>query len=363
MHEHSFFYTMNDEIKTYLAGIARDIGLDEGVNGIKDILIELHRLGNASVKSLAEQTRLPPPAISLVLSKLSDDGLIDRNKSGVRYTEQGIKYVESEMGILSLQTVACDACDGHGIEIVPDQRHSQLVERLEEIAAERPDADVTLDQAKCTVETLARRLIFLHEWHVFDGNEILFLGDDDFVSIASFIPEFLEDYFISDASIARSPFSVTVVDVDTRIIGKIGELARQVKARGLHTIEHDIRQPLPIELLNKFDVIFTDPPYTINGCKLFLSRAIDALKMEKGSKIFLSFGHVAPVEMQKIQKMILGAGLVIETLIPAFNTYEGGNVIGNTSQMMVLSAGDEVHPPYPASDDFTEDIYTASEPA
>lgn len=352
---------MNNEIKTYLARIATDIGLDEGVNGIKDILIELHRLGNASVKTLADYTRLPPPAISLVLSKLSDDGLIDRNKSGVRYTEQGIKYVESEMGILSLQTVSCDACDGRGIEIAPDQRHSQLMERLEEIARARPDADVTLDQAKCTVETLARRLIFLHKWHVFDGNEILFLGDDDFISIASFIPEFLEDYFISDTSIARVPFSVTVVDIDPRILGKIDGLARQVKAMALHTVNHNIRQPLPPELLHRFDVIFTDPPYTVNGCKLFLTRAISALNEEKGSKIFLSFGHVAPVEMQKIQKMILDAGLVIETLIPAFNEYEGGNIIGNTSQMMVLSAGDELHPPYPSSDEFTEQIYTATD--
>jgi N4-bis(aminopropyl)spermidine synthase len=353
---------MQDEIKTYLARIARDIDLDEGVNGIKDILIELHRLGNASVKTLADSTRLPPPAISLVLTKLSDDGLIDRNKSGVRYTEQGIKYVESEMGILSLKTVWCEACDGRGIEIAPDQRHTQLVERLEEIAAARPEADVTLDQAKCTVETIARRLIFLHEWHAFDGKDILFLGDDDFISVATVMPEFLQDYFISDASIARTPFSVTVIDVDDRILGKIGALARQEKARELRTVNHDIRQPLPPELLHRFDVIFTDPPYTVNGCKLFLSRAIDALREEKGSKIFLSFGHLPPVLMKDIQKMILDAGLVIESLIPAFNEYEGGNIIGNMSQMMVLCAGEEVHPPHPTRDEFTDDIYTAIKP-
>nr|MDO8114346.1 bis-aminopropyl spermidine synthase family protein [Candidatus Sigynarchaeota archaeon] len=351
---------MNETAKQYLGQIAKDVNLEEGVNGIKRILVELHRSATMSLRDLAEATRFPPPVVSLVLNKLSNDGMVHRDKFGARYTEQGMKYVEMELGIMSLSTVACDGCDGTGFELDPEGRHSRLFESLEEIVSARPNADVTLDQAKCTVDTLARRLLLLHAWHAFDGTSILFLGDDDFVSISSCIPEFTMDYFITDPLNQKPPFQATVLDIDDRIIAKINELAKGMMVRNLAARQDDVRQPLPADLRHAFDVVFTDPPYTVNGCKLFLSRAIDALKAERGSRIFLSFGHLPPFTMQTLQKMILDAGLSIEALYPAFNRYEGGNIIGNMSQLMVLSAGANVQPPHATDQAFSDSVYTAT---
>ncbi len=352
---------MNREIEQYLKSIAEEVKLDEGAAGIKHMLVELHRKGNMSVRDMADATRLPPPVISLVLTKLSADGLVHRDKSGSRFTEKGMKYVESEMGILSLSTVSCDSCDGTGYELDPDKRHSRLFDRLEAIVDSRPDADVTVDQAKCTDETLARRLLFLHAWHAFDGTSILFLGDDDFVSIAACSPEFTDEYFITDPSIVVKPFNVTVLDIDPRITSKIDELANQVLARNLSTVTHDARKPLPVNLRDRFDVVFTDPPYTLNGCKLFLSRAIDALRKEKGSRVFLSFGHVSQATMHEIQSLIVQSGFVIEAIFPGFNRYEGGNIIGNMSQMLVLGASREIRPVVPTDAEFAGELFTANQ--
>ncbi|MEX2683976.1 MAG: bis-aminopropyl spermidine synthase family protein [Candidatus Sigynarchaeota archaeon] len=352
---------MNQEIERYLASIAKGVKLGEGAAGIKRVLVELHRKGNASIHDLANTTRLPPPVISLVLTKLSSDGLVHRDESGVRFTEKGMKYVETEMGIWSLSTVSCDACDGTGYELDPGKRHSRLFERLEAIVTSRPDADVTVDQAKCTIETLLRRLLLLHTWHAFDGNSILFLGDDDFVSAAACAPEFTEDYFITDPAIVTKPFNVTVLDIDPRITRSISELASKMLSRNLSTVTRDVRKPLPAELRNRFDVVFTDPPYTMNGCKLFLSRAIDALKKEAGSRVFLSFGHVSPDTMREIQSLIVQSGLVIEASFPSFNRYEGGNIIGNMSQMLVLGSTRDVRPVIRSEDEFTDELYTANQ--
>ncbi|MBN2151650.1 MAG: bis-aminopropyl spermidine synthase family protein [Candidatus Lokiarchaeota archaeon] len=350
---------MKQAIERYLAGIARDLKLGEGAAGIKRILVQLHRKGNASIRDVADATRLPPPVVSLVLTKLSADGLVHRDKSGGRFTEKGMRYVEAEMGIWSLGTVSCDACGGTGYELDLGKRHSRLFERLEAVARARPDADVTVDQAMCTADTLARRLLLLHSWHAFDGNALLFLGDDDFVSVAACAPEFTEDYFVTDPGIPTKPFHATVLDVDTRILGRIGELASQMVAGNLSTVAHDLRKPLPEDLRHRFDAVFTDPPYTLNGCKLFLSRAIDALHEGTGSRVFLSFGHVSPGTMHEIQSMIVRCGLVIEAIIPGFNRYEGGNIIGNMSQMLVLTLVDNGRPPVAPDAEFTGDIYTA----
>ena len=59
-------------------------------------------------------------------------------------------------------------------------------------------------------------------------------------------------------------------------------------------IEHDLREPLPAELSGGFDVVVTDPPYTVAGAELFLSRAVAALAPQPGRHMFFSFGARRP---------------------------------------------------------------------
>ena len=54
--------------------------------------------------------------------------------------------------------------------------------------------------------------------------------------------------------------------------------------------------PLPGGLAGGFDVACTDPPYTVAGAELFLSRAVSALAPEPGRHVFFSFGARRPDE-------------------------------------------------------------------
>jgi predicted methyltransferase len=89
-------------------------------------------------------------------------------------------------------------------------------------------------------------------------------------------------------------------------------------------------------LQNKFDSFFTDPPYTIDGLRLFMSRGISALKDEPGLMVFLSFGHKSPNFTLDMHNELNDMGLMICQIIPRFNSYEGAEIIGNTSQMFVI---------------------------
>nr|MDO8115845.1 bis-aminopropyl spermidine synthase family protein [Candidatus Sigynarchaeota archaeon] len=209
---------MKREVADYLGSISRDIKLDEGVNGIKKVLVALHRAGKASIRDLAGKTHIAPPVISLLSTKLAESGLIHRDASGIRFTERGMKYVEVEMQIVSLELNACPCCAGTSFEIDVDGIHQQIFARLEDITKHRPEADVSLDQVKCTPETILRRLFILHDEGAFDGTRLLFLGDDDFMSISTCIKEFLSDYFIQHERDISAPFMVEALDIDPRIV-------------------------------------------------------------------------------------------------------------------------------------------------
>ena len=91
-----------------------------------------------------------------------------------------------------------------------------------------------------------------------------------------------------------------------------------------------------------FDCFFTDPPYTVEGMSLFLSRGIGGLKKERGLKVFLSFGQKPVEDVFRVQEAILAHGLILLEQFKAFNEYEGASLLGNISQMMVLESTDHV---------------------
>ena len=85
-----------------------------------------------------------------------------------------------------------------------------------------------------------------------------------------------------------------------------------------------------------FDVVMTDPPYTVPGAELFLSRAVAALAPQPGRHIFFSFGARKPEETAAVQLAIAQLGLAVRSLTPNFNEYLGAGVLGGTSHLYHL---------------------------
>jgi hypothetical protein len=147
---------------------------------------------------------------------------------------------------------------------------------------------------------------------------------------------------------------VVALDTDERILRHLRDIAVAEEVI-IGLVRHDVRQPLPDDLQGEFDTVSTDPPYTLPGLKLFLSRAIEAVHPD-GGRIYLHFGHRPPEEQVEVQKAIAEMGLVIEQLVPNFSEYVGAGVLAGVSDLYVLSVTPGASPL--VEDAFSGPIYT-----
>jgi hypothetical protein len=128
---------------------------------------------------------------------------------------------------------------------------------------------------------------------------------------------------------------LAVVDADADVLKWAGE---QIAGTGVEAelVRHDLREPLPAALAGGFDVVATDPPYTVAGARLFLSRAVQALAPAPGRHVFFSFGARRPDETVAVQQAIATMGLAVRSLSAGFNEYLGAGVLAGTSNLYHL---------------------------
>ncbi|MFD7522019.1 bis-aminopropyl spermidine synthase family protein [Paenibacillus chitinolyticus] len=333
-------------MKTYIEQASQNTRLQEGTQVIEQLLLECYLNPGISTKGLARKTLLPTPVAAAIKRELIKAGALVQDR-GVRCTAGGLAWIEQEWGYGGLDhSLYYDLLDEtKWIESLKD-----ILVILEELFALRPSVDVQIDQSKCTPETSLRRAILCLKQHALIGKKILCVGDDDLVSVS--IGLLLQRLFPDGG---HTVTHVDVLDIDERFLRYIETIAKE---RGLPIgcRQLDLREPLPENLHGQFDCFFTDPPYTLQGMGLFVSRGIQALKREKGLPIFLSFAHKSPAFMLAMQREFVRMGLTVSANFPQFNAYEGAEMIANRSQMFILRRTDQTKPEY--SETFTDALYT-----
>ncbi len=307
-------------IDSVIADVAAAVGLAEGPAGVGDVLRAIARSEPVAVREVSRMAELPVPIVAAVCNELRKRGVVDRTRP-VRLTPAGRDLLAAQHADLD---VACPRCGGSGLA-VPDALAS-LADRLAPAAAGAPEVKPELDQTHCTVGTKIRRVLRMHEAGALAGRRILILGDDDLISVA-----IAASAAVLGASVAR----LTVIDSDPEVLAWAGA---QISGTGTEAelIEHDLRRPLPAGLAAGFDVACTDPPYTVAGAELFLSRAVAGLAPEPGGHVFFSFGARRPEETLRTQDLIGAMGLAVRGLWPSFNEYLGAGVLAGTSHLYHL---------------------------
>jgi N4-bis(aminopropyl)spermidine synthase len=179
-----------------------------------------------------------------------------------------------------------------------------------------------LDHVPATAATAARRARFLAESFDLAGASVLCLGDHDLTSLA----------LLHLAPTAE----VAVVDVDERVLGHVDAVARDRGWR-VRTVFADLRVELPRSLAGRFDLVFSDPPYTPAGVRLFLRRGLEALRRGEFARVLFcyGFGERQPALGLKVQAVVQELRLVAEAIPPAFNRYQGAEAIGGASALYV----------------------------
>ncbi len=322
-----------------LEDIAIKADVKEGKEKVRLLLREIFRNGNIGTKSLSRRLLLPIPTVAAIRKELENIGLIDRVRKGAILTEKGLKFVQDDLGLEFIDDLICDYCDGTGLKLPAN--NEELFAKIRDFMDQRPQPLTTIDQAFGKPITALRRALLLMEKDDVENRNILLLGDDDFTSLA--------------ISLIHKKATITVLDIDERLLEVIRKIALENGFK-IKCIKHDLRKPLPKELIEKYDIVLTDPPYTIPGLTLFLSRAIQALKNNPGKKIYLAFAHRAADDLLDVQKTILDLKLVIQQILPAFNLYEGAEIHGNCTSLSILETTAYSQPLI--TNDYTEGIYT-----
>ncbi|WP_460065797.1 GNAT family N-acetyltransferase [Streptomyces sp. YKOK-I1] len=304
--------TTADQLLTEVADAVR---LQEGPPGVRSVLRALRRLAPASTKDLSRATGLPVPIVAALGNELRRRGLVTRERPS-RLTEAGSDLV-AQLGMDLTMDATCGTCDGR--ELVIPEVLDQAVRRLRALMESGPAADMAIDQSHCTAETKVRRVLALLTAGALPGGSLLLIGDDDLVSLAVAV--------VGDVLGGPIVERVTVVDISGEILDYIQKVAGGLGTR-VETVRHDLRQPLPGHLHGQHDVAMTDPPYTPEGARLFLSRAVEGLRPGPAHSVFFSFGGKSPDEMLEVQREIMALGLVTNGYIRNFNEYEGSGILG-----------------------------------
>lgn len=328
--------------------------LSEGVSRIDSFLAHAYLREGISVKELARLLRLPIPVTSAIKNECKKSGVLEVAGSGVRLTPEGGEYVRGVLGYENLDAEKLlKVLDAPAL---PLALFAKETEAFELILQARPPVDVTVDQSLGTAETGIKRALLMLRSGGLIGKKVLFAGDDDMTSIAACLV--IQSLTVKPEKTAGGtpfPAALTVLDIDGRILNFIRQASAPFSVP-VETALHDFRQPLPEKFARSFDSVFSDPPYTLPGVSLFVSRGVKALKKESDLRFYLSFSPKDPAARLAIQRMLGESGLIIEGILEGFNRYNGAQIIGGVSDLNVLTTTGETLPLLEGA--FAAPIYT-----
>lgn len=228
--------------------------------------------------------------------------------------------------------------------LLEDKQFQEIVNLLQNIKEKRPVPKRQYDQFTATMETTARRASLLNFFGDIRNKKLLFLGDDDFTSIAT-------------ASLGGVE-KIVVADIDERILKEIGDVSKDQNFR-IEIVKYDARREFPSKLADKFDVVFIDPPYTTEGMRLFVSRAVEALDSKnKAARIYACYGNSdrAKERFLPIYGVFTESGLMIRWVFDKFNRYQEAESIGNSSTLFVTEITPKTKPAIKGN--YDKQIYT-----
>ena len=184
-------------------------------------------------------------------------------------------------------------------------------------ASRRGPADRDLDQVYAAPRSAlerAARLIRAGETQ----RGLVLLGDDDLTSVA-----------LALLGVTRP---VTVLELDASIC-EISEAAAAELGAERRVVRHDLRDPTPAPLRGRFGAAFTDPPYAIEGFRLFVTRATELLRED--GRLVISFGQSRRSVERGLEKQraLVEMGYFIEKIVPDAVRYEGAESIGSSSSL------------------------------
>ncbi|HAA56231.1 MAG TPA: hypothetical protein DCE42_15815 [Myxococcales bacterium] len=175
-----------------------------------------------------------------------------------------------------------------------------------DLLAQRPQAIIDYDQLYCTADSTQRRADRMIQEFDAPDSKVLFVGDDDLVSVV-LAPRFSGE--------------VHMVDLDDRLLDFIGE-----KSPNVHRHKADfVFDGVDAALYQQYDAVALDPPWGYYRLWCFLEKAMFCLKDNRHARIYMSFCplHLENQQrkMHRFQKRLTKLGFTFDSIETAFNLY------------------------------------------
>ena len=290
-----------------LEEISSKVGISP--NKIKEILWWLYREERIGNNELIRKSGLPKSVVRDLLKSLQP--FLEKPTRFVVLNKDGQELTEAMIDQLIRKTPFSEK-----------RAKNDLFIKLKSYHRKRLRPKRNLDQFPAATETILERALLIQEKGDLGGKEILLLGDYDLTSLA--------------LALIGGAKEIVVLDIDRQLLRTIDQIAQKEKFK-IKSFYYDVKQPLLGVLKKSFDVIFSDPPYTPNGLRLFLARAVEAAKDDHSVFYFCyGFSDRARERGLEAQKIISQSGLLIEEKLKDFNLYRGAESIGSRSSLYVL---------------------------
>ncbi|MFP4481792.1 MAG: bis-aminopropyl spermidine synthase family protein [Thermovirgaceae bacterium] len=290
------------ELQDFAETLSRETGIPLCGRDVERVAAALLR--TPDFWHIIEYSEEPVPVVASTLRMFEEKGLVERRPDGVFLTSEG-EIAFRNKGIRPVVNHICSRCKGR---TVVDDDFSEALCLFKSIHGKRPQALRIFDQAFVTPETTFARIALADNHGDIRGKDILVLGDDDLVGLG--------------LAFTQLPKSVTVIEIDERIIDFERKESRHAGIKTLVARKHDLRKPLPEDLLRCFDAFFCDPPETVAAFDAFIGRGAVSLKGPGGAGYFgLTSAESSFAKWKLLQEGLASKGFVLTDLIRGFNEY------------------------------------------
>ena len=234
------------------------------------------------------------------VNELYTDGLIKVDNGVVSLTENGRKVAVS----LPMPET-CEYCSGK--EITIPKEFEKILNKFKEVVKKRPSVSGEFYQEWMYPEEVVARLAYFHFHGDLVDRDFFIVGDDDLLSIA--------------LAISGYPRKIFVIDIDPKLIEYIEKIAKQNGWKNVEAMVYDVGEPLPKELIGKFDVFSSEPLETWSGLKAFFLRGMLSLKVGGAGYVGLTNAEASLEKWRKIEEFISSNGFTITDIVRNFSLY------------------------------------------
>jgi len=240
-----------------------------------------------------------------IFEALKNEGFLDVDEAGrLMLTEKGKELME-QSDTKAAEIPSITSLGDYGISL--PEKWRKILDEVRRLYAEVVPKDA-YDQAPLLPEAAVRKAFYIYARGDVAGKRIVMVGDDDLLSLIF--------------AMTGECVSTLAVDIDGQLLATIKGCAEKNNLP-VETLQHDLREPVPQGFCGRYDTFVTEPPDTVDGITLFVSRGAQFLKEEPGTVGYCGVSTTAcpPAGIAEIQRRFLQMGFAISAWLPKFNHY------------------------------------------